>query len=51
MLRGTVNARLEGVLSLRVRGPGGAEIEVEAIADSGFTASLTLPPRLPRRSG
>jgi clan AA aspartic protease len=26
-----------------VRGPGGAERDVQAVVDSGFTASLTLP--------
>ena len=40
---GIVNARLEAVVSLRVRGPSGVETNIEAIVDSGFTASLTLP--------
>jgi hypothetical protein len=43
MIRGTVNARLEAVVRLRVRGPGGAELDVDAVIDTGFTASLTLP--------
>ena len=43
MIRGTVNARLEAVLRLRVRGPGGAELDVDAVVDTGFTSSLTLP--------
>lgn len=43
MIQGTVNARLEAVVPLRMRGPSGAEADVEAIVDSGFTASLTLP--------
>jgi clan AA aspartic protease len=43
MLTGAVNSRLEGVVPLRVRGPNGAELTVDAIVDSGFTASLTLP--------
>jgi clan AA aspartic protease len=43
MIRGVVNARREAVVPLRVRGPGGAEVDVEAVVDSGFTASLTLP--------
>ncbi|HKI30471.1 MAG TPA: hypothetical protein VKA46_01170 [Gemmataceae bacterium] len=41
MIRGTVNARLEAVVRLRLRGPGG-ESDVDAIIDSGFTSSLTL---------
>jgi clan AA aspartic protease len=40
---GTVNAQLEAVLRLRVRGPGGAEDVVEAVIDTGYTGSLTLP--------
>ena len=43
MIRGTVNARLEAVVRLRVRGPGGAELDLDAVIDTGFTASLTLP--------
>jgi predicted aspartyl protease len=40
-----------------VRGPSGAELNVDAVVDSGFTASLTLPAAivttlsLPRQSG
>jgi clan AA aspartic protease len=44
MIRGVVNARHEAVLPLRVRGPAGAELDVDAVIDTGFTASLTLPP-------
>jgi clan AA aspartic protease len=43
MMRGAVNARREAVVPLRVRGPSGAELAVDAVVDSGFTASLTLP--------
>jgi clan AA aspartic protease len=43
MIRGVVNARREAVVRLRVRGPSGGESDVDAIVDSGFTASLTLP--------
>src|SRR5687768_15517636 len=46
MIRGLVNARREAVVALRLRGPSGAEIEVQAVVDSGFTASLTLPSAL-----
>jgi clan AA aspartic protease len=44
VIRGAVNARSEAVVRLRVRGPGGAEADVHAVIDTGFTASLTLPP-------
>ena len=43
MISGTVNARLEAVIRLRVRGPGGAELAFDAVIDTGFTSSLTLP--------
>ncbi len=43
MIRGIVNARREGIVRLRVRGPAGTEIVVDAIVDSGYTSSLTLP--------
>ncbi len=44
MIQGTVNARLEAVIRLRVRGPGGAELDFDAVIDTGFSAALTLPP-------
>ena len=44
MIRGAVNARLEAIVRLRVRGPGGAETDVDTVLDTGFTSSLTLPP-------
>jgi clan AA aspartic protease len=44
MMRGSVNARLEAVVRLRLRGPRGFEADVDAVIDTGFTASLTLPP-------
>jgi clan AA aspartic protease len=43
MISGMVNARLEAVIRLRVRGPGGAELDFDAVIDTGFTSSLTLP--------
>jgi clan AA aspartic protease len=43
MIQGVVNARYEAIVRLRVRGPGGVETDVDAIIDSGFTSSLTLP--------
>jgi len=43
MIRGVVNARREAIVALRVRGPNGAEAEVDGVVDSGFTASLALP--------
>lgn len=43
MIQGVVNARNEAVVRLRLQGPAGVESEVDAIIDSGFSASLTLP--------
>ncbi len=43
MIRGMVNLRREAIVPVRVRGPGGAERDVDAVVDFGFTASLTLP--------
>jgi clan AA aspartic protease len=43
MIRGAVNARGEAAVRLRLRGPGGAEADVDAVVDTGFTAALTLP--------
>ena len=43
MIQGVVNGRLEAVVRLRVRGPGGVESDVDVIVDSGCTAALTLP--------
>ena len=40
--RGTVNARREAVLRLRLRGPTGAEAELDAVIDTGYSGFLTL---------
>lgn len=42
-MRGVVNAHFEPIVPLRVRGPSLSEIWVDAVVDSGSTASLTLP--------
>ncbi|WP_020471289.1 hypothetical protein [Zavarzinella formosa] len=46
MIRGTVNTRGEAVVSLHVKGANGLEFDVDAVIDTGFNASLTLPPAL-----
>jgi clan AA aspartic protease len=43
MITGVVQSD-EARIRLTVRGPRGREQEVEAIIDTGYTASLTLPP-------
>ena len=44
MIRGVVNARREAIVQLRLRGPAGTELLVDALVDTGFTGSLSLPP-------
>lgn len=43
MISGTVSARLEVIMRLRVRGTSVVELEFDAVIDTGFTSSLTLP--------
>jgi clan AA aspartic protease len=43
MITGAVNSRHEILIRLAVRDSKGREQEVEAILDTGFTGSLTLP--------
>ena len=45
MIAGAVRAR-EGRIHLKVRGPQKHEQEIEAVIDTGYTASLSLPPTL-----
>ena len=50
MITGVVKSD-EGRIRLKVKGLRGREQEVEAVIDTGYTASLTLPPRRRRRVG
>lgn len=43
MLSGKVNSRREAVVRLWISGPSDRAVEIEAIVDTGFTGSLTLP--------
>jgi clan AA aspartic protease len=43
VIAGTVNARLEAEVRLKVRGPSGAEAEVPVLIGTGFTGTLALP--------
>ena len=45
MIRGVVRSK-EARIKLKVRGPRSREREIEAVIDTGFTASLTLPPAI-----
>jgi clan AA aspartic protease len=44
MIRGVVSAHREAIIKLRIRGSGGIERLVDVVVDSGFSASLALPP-------
>ena len=44
MIEGAVNAGLQAVVGLSLRGPSGRVRDVEAVVDTGFDRFLTLPP-------
>jgi clan AA aspartic protease len=50
MITGTVQFG-EGRVRLTVKGPRGREQEIGAVIDTGYTASLTLPPAVIRALG
>lgn len=41
--RGLVNRDLEAILSVRLRGPNQIEHVLDAMVDTGYTGSITLP--------
>lgn len=43
MIRGTVNYSNEAIVPLRVRGPSGTELDIDAVIDTGYSGALTLP--------
>jgi clan AA aspartic protease len=45
MIRGTVSPAREAMIRVTIEGPSGQQLEVEAIIDTGYTGSLTLPSR------
>jgi clan AA aspartic protease len=46
VISGSVNVFRQAIVRLTVRGPLGQEQEIEAIVDTGFNGSLTLPAAL-----
>lgn len=46
MIEGIVNANLEAVVTLFLRGPEGQVQQVNAVIDTGFNGYLALPPIL-----
>jgi clan AA aspartic protease len=51
MLAGRVNSQRQAVVSIRLRGTTGTEVDVFAMIDSGFNGSLTLSPNLAQSLG
>jgi clan AA aspartic protease len=43
MIVGAMNAQREAIVRLVVVGPGGRESQIEAVLDTAYTGSLTLP--------
>jgi len=43
MLVGAMNTQREAIVRLVVLGPGGRERQIDAVLDTGYTGSLTLP--------
>ena len=46
MIQGEVNAAIEAVVPLSLRGPSGQTRDIEAVVDTGYSGFLTLPPAL-----
>jgi clan AA aspartic protease len=46
MITGVVTASRQAIIRLTVRGPEGQEQEIDAVIDTGFDGTLTLPPAL-----
>jgi clan AA aspartic protease len=43
MIHGIINDHVEAVVRIRIRGPVGKERVIDAVLDTGFSGSLTLP--------
>lgn len=43
MIEGTVNAAYEAVVTLPLQGPDGRMRDIQAVIDTGYTGTLTLP--------
>ncbi len=43
MIEGTVNAAYEAVVTLPLQGPDGMTRDIQAVIDTGYTGTLTLP--------
>ena len=43
MIEGAVNAAFQAVVTLPLLGPAGQSMEIDAVVDTGFSGTLTLP--------
>jgi len=43
MITGEVTPEREAIVNVRVAGPGGVQVELRAVLDTGFNGYLTLP--------
>ena len=43
MIEGRINSQYEPIITIRVSGPNGTPIEVDAVIDTGFNGFLCLP--------
>lgn len=46
MIQGMVNANIEAIVRLVIAGPNSQDQPVDAVIDTGFSGSLTLPPAI-----
>lgn len=44
MISGRVSLYREAIVPLRIRGPQGQELSIDAVVDTGFNGYLTVPP-------
>jgi clan AA aspartic protease len=51
LLTGRVNSRIEAVVRLWIRGTEGRVVETEAIIDTGFSGTLSLPQEMVEELG
>ncbi len=49
--QGVVNAQLEAVVRVRVRRPGKAAVEIDAVIDTGYSGTFILPAAVAMRIG
>ena len=46
MMTGMINDSREAVLTVQIQGPDGQEVEANAIIDTGYNGTLSLPPEM-----